>query len=320
MKSREGYPERDSAFAISHCALRVPHSLLPFRISHYAFRILFAAAVLLAMPAPVRAGDPPAVHFVVIDSRTQFTLGPLPWPRERYAKMVTLLDKAGATAIVLNFYFRDSKNDADDKALVQAAKKSGKVYVMIAGSTSPQGWQPSDAWLDRMAVKADGKWPKKTPEVSNIQAPFEKLAEVVKGVGSIGYLTDSRKIFQCIPLFLRYRGKPLPSLGLRLFLDLNSIYAMPLVLERREFLRVGPKRVNLDKYAAGSLDLTPPGIYPVHSFADVLKGKVPARKFKGAVVIVATDTPEMMAKTASGPKNSAEIIADQLHALCRDLL
>jgi hypothetical protein len=281
--------------------------------------LLSALAALCPAPDSI-AADGPRIHLVAIDSRSQSILGPLPWPRDRYAKMVKLLDKAGAAAIVLDFYFRDPRNDAGDKALVEAARKSGKVYVMVTGSPKPQGWQPSDSWLERMAVKADGKWPKETPEVDNIQAPFGEFAGVVKGVGSVEYLSDSRKIFQCIPLFLRYRGRPLPSLGLRLFLDLNSMYELPLVLERREFLRVGTKRLNLDKYAAATLDLTPPGTYPIHSFVDVLNGKVPAGKFRGAVIIVAADTPEMMAKTASGPKNSAEIIADQLHALCRDLL
>ena len=59
----------------------------------------------------------PPIRLVLIDAKTTAAYGPLPWTRERHARIVSKLDAAGANVIVLRFYYRDDRGDPGDHAL-----------------------------------------------------------------------------------------------------------------------------------------------------------------------------------------------------------
>jgi len=295
--------------------------------------ILSLVAFLAAGPAHALVDTPVPIHLILIDTRTTFKLGPLPWPRDRHAKMVEMLSEAGARAIALRFYYRDSRSDEGDRRLVEAVRKSGRVFIEIGKTADPESWQPDTAWMKTMALKTSGAPPRgadsltsriagaflKSPallSIQNAQLPFQDLARAVKGIGSIDVIVDSDKKLKAIPLLIRYKGEIFPSLGMRLFLAVSGLDAEPLVFEDKESMILGGKKIKLDQYGCILVNLSSPGSgYQTHSFVDVMEGKVSPRKFKDAIVIVGASAPDLDVETATGPKNGLELVADQMATL-----
>jgi CHASE2 domain-containing sensor protein len=142
-------------------------------------------------------------------------------------------------------------------------------------------------------------------------------------------MTNKEKKLEGIPLLVVYRKHLIPSLGFRIFLDTAGVTSAPLAFEQSthkvmglftvaetKYIRVDEKRIAIDPYGCAPVNLTAPGSgYPVASFVDVLKGKVPTKWFKDAVVLVGADTPELDVDTSTGAKSGLELVADQLAAL-----
>lgn len=271
------------------------------------------------------------IRLVVIDDKTTREWGPLPWPRDRHAQLVSFLDRAGAKAIALRFHYRDARGDAGDRALVEATAKCGRVFTEIGKAPGVDGWDPTESWLDSMALRTREKPPAKLFSSDGLQVPFEDLARVIHGVGSIDVMVNKDKKLQGLPLVVAHRKRLFPSLGLRLHLFLAGLEGQEL-----EFAQVRTKRFGfipasearalvlggtdaaIDTFGCTPVDLTPPGRgYPIDSFVDVLSGKVRPSVYSGAVVIVGAQTPELDVDTSMGPKSGLELVADQLSALTR---
>jgi PAS domain S-box-containing protein len=69
------------------------------------------------------------VVVVGINENDQRELGPLPWPRTRYADLIRRLANAGAKAIVLDLFFPDTQSAPGDTELAQAIADSGIVFL-----------------------------------------------------------------------------------------------------------------------------------------------------------------------------------------------
>lgn len=287
------------------------------------------AFLVLALASPVApAAVPPPIRLVVIDRATQERYGPLPWPRDRIAQMVGLLTEARARAVVLRFYFRDARGDAGDRALVRETARHGHVFVEMGRTAAPPGWEPDAAWLDRMALRAEGSPPKRSVEEEHVQLPFRELADVVRGVGSVDVIVDGEGRLRSLPLVVRHRGRAFPSLALRVFLDAAGLEGEPLRfepvtetrfmvfdVERGARFNIGQRRLALDALGCRFVNLTAPGAYRPVSFADVIEGKVPAKTFRDTVVLVGAAAPELDVQTSTGSKSGLELVADQLAGL-----
>lgn len=267
-----------------------------------------------ACPAQKSAGpDRIPIRLVLIDEKTELSVGPLPWPRSRHAEMIRLLSRAGARAIVLRMYFRDRGDEEADRALTEEAAASGRVYVEMSKATDPEPGPMEEEWLSRMGLAAQGKPPRKTIKLKYAQLPFNELAEAVRGVGSVDILLDRDGTLKGMPMFVKYRDRLFPSLALRIYLDIKGETARPVVFENRKFLRLGPRRLALDKYGCSPVTLSTG--HASSSFIDVLKGRVKPGVFKNAIVIISPAGPEMRVPTAAGSRNAADLLADQLDGL-----
>ncbi len=297
---------------------------------------LAAGLAALLAGAPGAAGSPargaavvPPIKLILIDAKTTRAYGPLPWIRDRHAEMVRLLDKAGARTIALRFYFRDSRGDRGDLALVEAATKSGKVLTEIGKADAASGWQPSEDWLQRIALAATGKPPRNLFSSEHLQVPYEALARAVRGSGSVDVILNKEHKLEGLPLVVSHQGRLLPSLGLRIFLQATGmeqastaflqspekVFGM-ISREVTKTLQVGNLKIAIDQFGCALVNLTPPGRgYATYSFVDVLKGEVRPAALKDAIVLIGADTEEMNVETSTGPKNGIELAADQVRAL-----
>ena len=71
----------------------------------------------------------PSILIVDIDDRSLAQLGAWPWSRETHARMVDRLTEAGAKTIVYDVLFSEAGDPAQDQALGEAIKRSGRVYL-----------------------------------------------------------------------------------------------------------------------------------------------------------------------------------------------
>jgi hypothetical protein len=293
-----------------------------------------AALALVLLPAVADAAgrtDAPArppIRLVLVGAADQAALGPLPWPRERMAALVSALDRAGAKAIVFRFYFRDKTDSRGDRALADAARRSGRTFVEIGRAEAPEGWTPDDAWLDAHALRADGPRPARLVSAPHVRAPYEALARAVAGVGSIDVVLGEGRRLSALPLVVSYRDRLLPSLALRVFLRTTGLEDAPLAFEGAEIrrywffrrlaasaLKIGGARLALDEVGAVHVPLSPPGgRWPALSYQEALRDSA-ARSLRGAIVIAGAAAPELEIETATGSRHGAELVADQLAAL-----
>ncbi len=277
-----------------------------------------AAAVCWLAAASAAASCPWPIHLVVIDEATTKALGPLPWPRGAHAKLVNALGRAGAKAIVLAFHFRDPGPGKGDASLSAAMRRHGRVYLSTGKADQAQPWEPDDAWLDRMALNVEGKPPKKLRKFDHINLPVREFADAAAGIGATDRLVGAQKELVGLPLMVRHGKWIIPSMGLRLFLDLSEMSGAALPIRKGKDLVLKGRRLNMDKYGSIMVRITPPGsAYPTHSYIDVLKGEKGSGTFRGAVVLVGIRDDATSIKTATGPKISLELIGDQLSTLCQ---
>jgi len=80
----------------------------------------------------LRAVSPPPREILIvgIDSASFRALNyPWPWPRRYHARLIERLTEAGAALIVFDVFFGEQSNAEDDRLLIDAIKKSGKVVL-----------------------------------------------------------------------------------------------------------------------------------------------------------------------------------------------
>lgn len=83
------------------------------------------------------AAKAPAV-IVGIDDKSLAELGSWPWPRKRSAELIDRLTAAGAKTIAFDVMFAEPRGASDDRALVDATRRSGRVL---------HGYVPADSGL-----------------------------------------------------------------------------------------------------------------------------------------------------------------------------
>ena len=127
---------------------------------------------------------------------------------------------------------------------------------------------------------------------------------------------NNDKKLASLPLMIASGNWLIPSMGFRIFLDLQGLKGEPVVLKKGKQLIINRKKINIDRYGGAMVNITSPGsAYPTHSFSSVLKGKMTPGQFKDAIVIVGLSDPRTDISTATGPKNSLELVADQISTL-----
>ena len=295
---------------------------------------LLALAILparmgLCAPAPAPETGAFPIRLVLVDAFTEKTLGPLPWTREYHARVIAWLNKAGAAAIGLRFYFRDDQDPESDAALVKAALESGSVFIETGRSEFPQGWDAPPEWLKTAGLDSRGPHPADIPALPHLQLPFGALAMAVRGIGSVDMLVDKDRQLKALPLLVRHRSCLLPSLALRIYLALTGLESTPLTFIAKEEYRfwiwpvmrtkgvlIGGLRIALNDSACAIVDFSAPGsAFQAFSYVDVLEGRADPKPFKGAVVLVGSASKDALVNTPIGAKNGPELVADQLSAL-----
>ena len=221
----------------------------------YALTPLFSKLELYAYDAGVRLTShqaDPRIAIIAIDQASIDHLGPLPWSRDLYARLIAQLAAAGAKVIATDVLFTgpqqdrgliyieqlqrlyqedhsDSINRAAIGSVLSEALKKLNVDQQLAGSMASAGnvilpvLFETGGQRDKPDTLLPGvqKWqlalrahPEDWPPFNAASQPFAPLAAAAAGMGSENIQPDDDNVVRSMPLALHYAGKIYPSFTL----------------------------------------------------------------------------------------------------------
>ncbi|MFZ2163074.1 MAG: adenylate/guanylate cyclase domain-containing protein [Sideroxyarcus sp.] len=207
---------------------------------------------------PVRPN--PDIAIIAIDDKSIAELGRYPWSRDRYAQLIDRLSAAKARVVLFDAFFPEHESAKNDQLFAASVKRAGNVVLAAA------------LHFDKDA------------RVTSITRSLPEIERGLAGVGLINMIPDDDGVVRRIPLLLEKDGKQLPSLGL-----VGAMLALgEAKLDPRDFdIVLGERRIPVDgEYKMWINYVGGPGVYPRYSFADVMKGRIPAEKLKGKILFV----------------------------------
>jgi CheY-like chemotaxis protein/signal transduction histidine kinase/CHASE2 domain-containing sensor protein len=202
------------------------------------------------------------VVVIAIDDDSLRQLGPLPWPRQRYAKLLDLLSQVQDNVVVLDVLF--SEPSPEDERLATAMIAHGRVVLAVAGDPNKQFLSPSTNLSEAAVAQghiqkfedSDGviRYIKREMEgrkTSDRSLVINSKTPLALGIEAIGAYNDTINA---------YRSPDLPQ---------KPPIQIP-TLEQKMWLN-WPGAVKHSH---------------TYSFADVLAGKVPLAEFKDKFILV----------------------------------
>ncbi len=238
--------------------------------------------------------------------------------RSLYAKLVRNLSSMGAAAQVYDFVFAAPANEADDRALIDAAAESGKVYFGLALALADRpaagsGEAPKRSgddetlqYLDATAYhsrEAGGRG-EFLPTGADPLITFPALAWRSKGLGYLSLRKDPDGVYRRIPLIARWGEGFYPSLSLRVACDYLGVTPDRVIIEPGAAITLkGAARpggrphdivIPIDEYGGMVIDFVGPWERMRHySFGDVLRAsderddlEAWGEELRGKIVIV----------------------------------
>lgn len=220
-----------------------------------ADQAIYDAAVSWRRP-PV----PKELLIVAIDEESLQQIGRWPWPRSAHAALLDRLTEAGVAAVALDIILTEPGrgDEKSDAVLADAIRRNGRVVLPILQQPIGQ-------------------------EGLREQLPDPRFASVAAGLGLINVELDPDGFVRSAYLW-EGSGQPFhPQLALALLAQVD-----PSVLLRYPRPAADPGaadgwwRSRWFRFPFAG----PPGTIPTVSYAEVLRGGVPAERLRGAVVLV----------------------------------
>ena len=269
-----------------------------------------------------KPGDEVAV--ILADDPTLAALGRWPLSRHFYAQAVRALDQAGAKLIVFDLFFpepedplssglRDSlraaaarlaepqddklratldtfANEDPDGDFATAIRGSGKVLLPFAFSfTGTAEAQSPDFLSDQAYQQLDDSPVQPIFPLQPLSAvtPIPGLATAAAGLGHVDISFDRDLAPRYDYLALPYNGDFLPSMPVRAASAYLGVPWDKVGLALGAAVRIG--RILVPTDAAMRLVVNyrgPRGTFPTYSFVDLIKGRIPAEKLAGRIVLI----------------------------------
>lgn len=245
------------------------------------------------------------VAIVEVDDRSLGALGPWPWPRERFVKLIRHLESAGARAIAFDILFAETDNvngQKSDAAFVASVREFGRVFqaaaTLLSAHRITQQQARASGALERFALKEARVEPgsgfdvaAQLHRVRNAIGPFPALAQATRGTGFVDVVASRDGVYRHYLPVVERRGKLCPSLALALATHALAAPARQLVIRKGRSISLGGKRrIAIDRAGAALIDFAGPDhTFPYYSAANVIETPedLPAGAFKDKIVLVA---------------------------------
>ncbi len=212
------------------------------------------------------SGGQAPIIIVAIDDNSIDHVGPWPWKRSTYGRLVDVLANSGARLVGIDLLL-DRKRPSDP-ILAQAMKQ---VPTALPVYTPETGGRKHNRY---------------GLQVESIRLPSYLLSKAAAALGHATLVYDSDGIIRRIPAFIYDSHASFASLGIELAALWNRLKPNDLVLSQG-CIRLGTLNISLDSHGFFLIRyLGPPGSFPRVSAWDVLQGRVPPEIFSGKMALV----------------------------------
>jgi len=282
------------------------------------------------------------IAIIDIDDKSLSAEGHWPWPREKLAQLVDLLNQQGASVIVFDEFFSEKEQNIAEMVLNKLKNQSTHFDSVLKNNLAAfdQDSKFANSLKNTSSVLAIGFLPRKETE-NTLPKPLFKLTPVqkkyldiyeasgfisnipvlqnaAKGHGFINIFPDSDGIIRHAPLLMAYQSNVYPSLALQAVLSylnesaqiITPSYGSSIELEG---INIGPFSIPTN---AASQVLIPfigkSYTFPYYSATDVLHGKIPKESIEGKILFIgtsATGLGDLKATAIQNPFPGVEIQA-----------
>ncbi len=259
---------------------------------------------------------------VALDEKTIGDYGQWPWPRYRVALLLEKIRRFGPASIGLDFMFPEPDRTSP-KVFQKELWRDLKVKVEVAGL--PEGLDDHDSILAGILhqgpfvlsysflfddtspfsapclirplkvalLSSSENW---KPETHLIRADallcnLAVLSEAAPDSGFANTITDSDGIIRRIPLIVYYEGKPYPSFSLATMMQASGVDEVLLKVTRNNALSLRLAQTFIPLDVSGCMWIKyrlSDGTYDRISASDVLKDRVPGKRFRDKIVLLGT--------------------------------
>ena len=254
--------------------------------SHFLRRFLFSGDA---------KGVTDDIVIVDIDSRSIEALGQFNrWPHSHFAEVIGTLDRDGARLIFLDAILRSAyrRNNRDIVDLADTLRAVGNVvggyYFNLDGYNRRRrpldvifneqfslGWPGSRELEERDFISA-----------SEIIYPDHDFVMSTSAIGFTNYLPDRDGVLRHIPLFISYRGLPMPAVSLQMWLTLKGLSYTDADISSRG-VRFDDTFIPTDRHSFMRLNFISSGpVFQYVSFRDVLTDDFTPGTFRDKIVMI----------------------------------
>jgi hypothetical protein len=266
--------------------------------------------LLINWPHFAFAQVPPPNPFIAVfvDDATEKELGPFPYDRSKYAKVISALREAKAKAVVLKYFLDQAKPGVGDDELSAEIKK---LPVLLQARLDQTEHHPNPLPVSfgcGSRVRGD------TSALLSGQSgwiPLEKFSQGCAGVGFVDIASKNDVLN--IPMVLKYRGCVFPSLELAI---LELAFGHPAKIYLGDKIVLDGQNLRID--ASGQIHAKLPAKDQIDSisFVDVIKGNFDKKRVAGKIVILGFDAKETpVLATSLGPLRVHRLFYHSLESL-----
>jgi CHASE2 domain-containing sensor protein len=160
--------------------------------------------------------------------------------RSHHARVIDNLSAMKVSALLIDYIFADHVGEEDDRPLIEATKKAGRVYFGLAFDSLSRQYSgfhevlgpEASRYLDQskwqlpMQAGSDSFYTGTNPKIT-----FPDLAFASQGLGFLNITADQDGILRRLPLMVHFRGAYYPSLSLRVVCDYLNVSPKDIIVE-----------------------------------------------------------------------------------------
>lgn len=330
---RRPYPDGSLRFLLG-CSLLLTLLFVALQVAHP--RLLgfledrWYDHLLTQLPAGPRSSE---VVIVDLDERSLTRYGRWPWPRSQVAELLASIQSLGPRVIGLDILFADL--DSSGGAALGSGAKSAQVlattlasgtYVLgYAFSFDPEKNLGNDCFLTPLSLVevARGAMGREPPwfQAKGVICNLPELTAAAAAGGFFNVALDRDGILRRAPLFLEYRERFFPSLGLAMVQQFRgdpqlTLYRSALGAEAlgvgKSYVPLDPKGNLLLRFRGGQ------GAFATFSAVDLLEGRVDGEWLRDKLVVVGTSAAGLREQIATPLANNG--LGVEVHATLADNL
>ncbi|MFC1850248.1 CHASE2 domain-containing protein [candidate division CSSED10-310 bacterium] len=245
------------------------------------------------------------IIIINIDQRSVNKLGKYQrWSSDYHSHLLEYLQECNATTVIFDIVLEQSRTGAEDKSLLAATQKSGRViHALLFGRSDPKNFLPAmqnppesfqtDRFVYRPHFIGHGAFLRQERfENENIE-----LLNAAMGNGFVNSQHDWDGIVRKTPLFIEFAGSFYPCLGLAALLKIwgtpqdgiTCTWGQEITIQKSD-----GNTVSIPIDDRGRMWINYQGKYNTFryiSYYDVKEKRVPAALFKDKIIIIGTSLP-----------------------------